>query len=213
MAGAVSRWLGSVEDLPEIAQRLLRVQIEHDTAINVIGRYDSEETLFYCDPPYPHDSRGDSNAYKYEMTDDEHRELASVLHKAKGKVALSSYQCDLMDELYGDWQAIEGPTKLVHSVKQPRTEVLWVNYEISNLDKYRGGSKIEWQVLDEIGGVEIAVLDCLSFLRHFLHLFHRLRLEFLEAYQGFVLAEPESAVSQPLKEAFLALRQAAESLE
>jgi DNA adenine methylase len=31
--------------------------------------------------------------------------------------------------------------------------------------------------------------------------------------QELVLAEPESAVSQPLKEAFLALRQAAESGE
>lgn len=58
MAGAVSRWLGSVEGLEWIASRLLRVQIEHDLAINVIRRYDSPETLFYCDPPYPHDSRG-----------------------------------------------------------------------------------------------------------------------------------------------------------
>ncbi|GET36892.1 hypothetical protein [Microseira wollei] len=63
------------------------------------------------------------------------------------------------------------------------------------------------------GGVEVVILDCLSFLRHFLHLFHRLRMQFLEAYQTLVLAEPESAVSQPLKEAFLALRQAAESVE
>ncbi len=69
MAGAVSRWLGSVEGLAEIAQRLLRVQIEHAPAIEVIQRYDSEETLFYLDPPYPHDSRGDSKAYAYEMTD------------------------------------------------------------------------------------------------------------------------------------------------
>ncbi len=150
MAGAVSRWLGSVEALPEIAQRLLRVQIENDTAIKVINRYDSEETLFYCDPPYPHDSRGDSNAYRYEMTDDEHRKLAETLHRVKGKVALSSYQCNLMDELYYDWQAVEGPTKLVHSVKQPRTEVLWVNYEISNLNKHKSGSKVEeWQVLQK----------------------------------------------------------------
>ena len=78
MAGAVSRWLGSVETLPEIAQRLLRVQIEHSPAIEVIQRYDSEETLFYCDPPYLHESRGDRNAYKYEMTDDEHKELARM---------------------------------------------------------------------------------------------------------------------------------------
>lgn len=60
-------------------------------------------------------------------------------------------------------------------------------------------------------GVEFTVLDCLSFLKHFLYLFYRLRLKYLEAYQEFVLNEPESAVSQPLKEAFLAMRQAAES--
>jgi hypothetical protein len=64
---------------------------------------------------------------------------------------------------------------------------------------------------DQTGGIEIVVLDCISFIRHFLHFFHRLRPQFLEAYQQLMLAEPDSAVSQPLKEAFLALRQAAES--
>lgn len=66
---------------------------------------------------------------------------------------------------------------------------------------------------EKTGGVEIVILDCIGFLRHFLHLFHRLRMEFVEAYQILLLAEPDSAVSQPLKEAFLALRQAAESGE
>ncbi len=60
------------------------------------------------------------------------------------------------------------------------------------------------------GGIEFAILDCLQFLRHFLHLFHRLRIEFLDTYQRLVLNEPESAVSQPLKEAFLTLRRQAE---
>ena len=129
MAGAVSRWLGSVDRLPEIAQRLLRVQIENCPAIDVIQRYDSKETLFYCDPPYPHSSRGDSNAYGYEMNDDEHRELAKVLHRVEGKVALSSYRCRLMEELYGDWYCIEEQTKNCHSVKSPRIEILWVNYD------------------------------------------------------------------------------------
>lgn len=46
-----------------------------------------------------------------------------------------------------------------------------------------------------------------------MHLFHRLRMQFIEAYQKLILAEPDSAVSQPLKEAFLVLRQAAESIE
>ena len=63
----------------------------------------------------------------------------------------------------------------------------------------------------ETAGIEFVILDCIGFLRHFLHLFHRLRLEFLECYQELLLDEPESAVRQPLKESFLALRQAAES--
>ncbi|MDT5158558.1 MAG: adenine methylase [Acidobacteriota bacterium] len=130
MAGAVSRWLGAVEDLPLIAQRLLRVQIENAPAVEVIKRYDNEETFFYCDPPYPHGSRGDANAYANEMTDDHHRELAEILRNVKGKVALSSYDCPLMDELYSDWQRVESKEKIIHSVKTTRKEVLWINYEL-----------------------------------------------------------------------------------
>lgn len=66
---------------------------------------------------------------------------------------------------------------------------------------------------EELGGVEIVVLDCLGFLRHHLHFFHRSRQQFLDAYQQLLLAEPDSAVRQPLKEVFLTLRQAAESAE
>ena len=66
---------------------------------------------------------------------------------------------------------------------------------------------------EETGGTEIAILDCIDFLRHFLHLFHRIRVDFINAYQNLVMNEPDSAVSQTLKEAFLALRQAAESGE
>jgi DNA adenine methylase len=128
MSGAVSRWLGSIEGLPPIAERLLRVQIENRTAIEVIERYDSEGTLFYCDPPYPHETRGDSRAYQFEMTTEEHIELARVLRQLKGKVAISSYRCELMDELYGGWRCVEATEKNCHSVKQPRREALWTNY-------------------------------------------------------------------------------------
>lgn len=129
MAGAVSRWLGAVEDLALIAQRLLRVQIEHGQAIDIIRRYDSPETLYYCDPPYPHDSRTDNNAYAYEMTDDEHIQLAEVLRNVQGKVALSSYRCELMDKLYDGWYFIEGSEKQIPSSKAIRREILWTNYE------------------------------------------------------------------------------------
>ena len=128
MAGAVSRWLGSVEGLEYIVSRLLRVQIESDDALNVIKRYDSSETLFYCDPPYLHSSRGDKNAYKYEMSDLTHVTLAEILKNVKGKVAISGYRCELMDELYKDWKMHVAKTKKALSIKSNRTEILWTNY-------------------------------------------------------------------------------------
>lgn len=127
MSGAVSRWIGSVQSLSDISSRLLRVQIENDNAIAVIKRYDDPNTLFYCDPPYPHESRKDAKAYKYEMTDKEHIMLADILNNVQGKVAISGYRCDIMDSLYIGWRCVEA-RKICHSVKQPRVEALWMNY-------------------------------------------------------------------------------------
>lgn len=130
MSGVVSRWLGSVEQLPYIAERLLRVQIENRPALEMINLYDDKQTLFYCDPPYVHGTRGDAKAYGFEMTDYEHRQLAKCLHRINGRAALSGYRGSLYDELYADWQRIDAPAKLCHSIKKERVEALWVNYEV-----------------------------------------------------------------------------------
>jgi DNA adenine methylase len=131
MSGVISRWLGGIEDLPHIAERLLRVQIENRPAIHVIRLYDSPETLFYCDPPYVHQTRGDAKAYGYEMTNQEHSELAKVLNAVRGKVAISNYQCDLMDRLYSPpkWHKIVSEARTNHATKGTRVEVLWTNYD------------------------------------------------------------------------------------
>lgn len=65
--------------------------------------------------------------------------------------------------------------------------------------------------LYELTAIEFAVLDCIGFIRHYLHFFHRTRIAFLNIYQELVLNQPTSSVSQPLKEVFLALRRAAEA--
>lgn len=128
MSGVISRWLGSVEALPSIALRLLRVQIENRPALEAIKLYDDTSTLFYCDPPYVHEARGDKKAYGFEMRDYEHRALAQILNEVKGKAAISGYKCNLMDELYQGWRVVEAPPKYCHSVKKIRTEALWMNY-------------------------------------------------------------------------------------
>jgi DNA adenine methylase len=128
MAGALSRWWGGIEGLPDIALRLTRVQIENRRALKLIEKADGPETLFYCDPPYANESRGDKQAYGFEMSDSEHRKLAEALHRCVGKVAISGYRGALMDELYAGWQRHEQAVT-AHSVKAQRTEVLWMNYQ------------------------------------------------------------------------------------
>ena len=128
MSGAVSRWLNKIDGLDEIVQRLRRVQIENRPAADIIRLYDSSGTLFYLDPPYPHDSRKDSKAYGYEMKNSDHEYLAEILHSIKGKAAISGYRGTLMDKLYKDWRRIDAPEKQAHSCKDLRQESLWVNF-------------------------------------------------------------------------------------
>ncbi len=128
MSGVVSRWLGSVEHLPEIALRLLRVQIENRTWQEIISIYDDLDALFYCDPPYPHESRGDSKAYGFEMSDNDHEEFADTLRCVKGRVVISGYRCKLYDRLFKGWNRVEAPAKKCHSVKKIRQEVIWRNF-------------------------------------------------------------------------------------
>ena len=131
MSGVVSRWLGGVGALDDIAQRLLRVQIENRPAVDVIQLYDSPTTLFYCDPPYLHATRGDVKAYGFEMDEGQHREFAEVVNACSGMVAVSGYDHPLMDKLFepGKWFKTLGARKTIHSTKGTRQEVLWTNYD------------------------------------------------------------------------------------
>ena len=131
MSGVVSRWLGGVGALDDIAQRLMRVQIENRPAVDVIRLYDSPKTLFYCDPPYLHATRGDVKSYGFEMDEEQHREFAEVVNVCSGMVAVSGYGHPLMDKLFepGKWFKTLGARKTIHSTKGTRQEVLWTNYD------------------------------------------------------------------------------------
>lgn len=160
MSGIVSRFLGGVEALPGIAARLLRVQVENRPAVEVIRLYDSPGTLFYCDPPYIHDTRGDSKAYRYEMTDADHAALARVLNGVVGLVALSNYDCELMERLYpaGRWHKTVQPERTNHATKGKRAEVLWTNYDPANppdvRDAPRGrAAEISDESAEDAGGL------------------------------------------------------------
>ena len=136
MSGVISRWLGGIRQLEFIAERLLRVQIENRPATELIRLYDAENTLFYCDPPYVHETRGDAKAYGHEMDTKQHKELSKILNNVSGRVAISNYECELMDDLYPlpKWIKHYGSKKTIHSTKDKRQEILWVNYDVDKSD-------------------------------------------------------------------------------
>lgn len=121
-------WANYPSHIPRFVERLRGVVIENRNALDVVRRHDSPSTLFYLDPPYPHCTRNmrRGNAmYAFEMTDDDHANLACLLHQIQGMVIISGYECPLYQELFGAWShykrehVIDGGNK--------RLESIWLN--------------------------------------------------------------------------------------
>lgn len=128
MNGNVSEWLSAVDGLPDIHTRLRVVLIENIPAVDLIRREDAPGTLFYCDPPYLHESRKATAAYAFEMTGVDHQELLDVLRQCKGKVMLSGYPSELYDRTLADWNRhmFNLPNNAANGKEKKReTEVLW----------------------------------------------------------------------------------------
>ncbi len=131
MNGNVSEWLSAVDGLPEVHARLRRVLIENMPAVDLIRREDAPFTLFYCDPPYLHETRKATEAYAFEMTEADHQELLDVLRQCKGKVMLSGYPSKLYDDVLAGWtrHTFDLANHAANGKEKRReTEVVWCNF-------------------------------------------------------------------------------------
>jgi DNA adenine methylase len=142
-AGAASDLLSWPAAVPAFCERLRGVSIERQDALYLMARLDGPGTLFYVDPPYPLSTRGNARGvrqkYEQELTDDDHRRLAVVLHDLDGMVVLSGYPCDLYDlELFAGWERHE--RQALADGARKRTEVVWINPACAAaLHRSRGG--------------------------------------------------------------------------
>lgn len=123
-------WQNWPSQIPAFVARLRGVIVENRDALEVILQQDSERTLFYVDPPYPHGTRArrghaDLKLYPYEMTDADHRRLGKVLTRVAGMVVLSGYACEMYERIYAGWRRVE--VAALADGARPRTEVLWIN--------------------------------------------------------------------------------------
>ena len=122
-------WASYPTHLSAIIKRLKGVVIENRDAIEVMKQHDSEKTLHYVDPPYVSTTRDKGSDYVYEMSEQDHVNLAEFLHTLKGHVVLSGYRCDLYDHLYQKWQRVD--RKAFADGASPRVESLWVSHELN----------------------------------------------------------------------------------
>lgn len=102
-------WQNRKTSLLEASERLQSVIIENMPALKLCRLLDTQDTLFYLDPPYPFEVRGKNlKMYKHELPPAEHKELISWCLSAKGKVMLSSYRNPLYDTLLDEgWSLSE----------------------------------------------------------------------------------------------------------
>jgi DNA adenine methylase len=125
-----AEFAGVPNALQEITQRLRGVLIEQRNAFELIGAFDAADTLFFVDPPYVTDTRNSGGKYyAHEMDDREHRILAHILKRVKGKVILCGYPSSLYDGLYADWRRDScGAIAAGQKGGTKRTEVIWMNF-------------------------------------------------------------------------------------
>lgn len=128
-------------NMERFAKKLRATHVACEDSLRCIERWDSPQTLFYCDPPYVNTDQGYSKGYTQEDFD----KLLEALKNAQGSVLLSCYHNDAVPS---EWERFNFNAVMtaVHKKEAPkeRTEVVWrkwnsvpVSAEVSKL--YRSG--------------------------------------------------------------------------
>lgn len=118
-------WNYLPESICEACKRLKEAQIENIDAIELIRRYNNENTLIYCDPPYLQSLRK-KNMYAHEISNEYHINLLEVLKESKSKIVLSGYDNELYNKVLSEWRTDTKQTTAQMGLH--RTEKLWMNF-------------------------------------------------------------------------------------
>ncbi len=130
--GDVNAWSNSIKNLPIISNRIKNIDIKCESAIDSLSRtLNNINSLIYLDPPYLYSTRTTKNAYKYEMSEEDHNNFLDLVLIHKGKVLISGYMSDLYKNKLNGWN-ISTKSIVNHAsqtkVKKIKEEVIWKNY-------------------------------------------------------------------------------------
>lgn len=123
-------WCNLPEKIMQAAERLRGVQIENRPAADLIPRFNYENVLIYCDPPYMLNTRH-GKQYRHEMDARDHECLLALLLAHKGLVVISGYETELYNNMLAGWRRYE--TTAYSQTCSKKKEVLWMNFEPTNV--------------------------------------------------------------------------------
>jgi len=130
MGKSVSSYLGAVDRLPELHQRMSKVAILNRNAIDLIQDYSKPEAFLMMDPPYEHSTRG-ATRYKVDMDRDIQIKFLEAVKDNKAQCMICGYDNDLYNEMLGDrWHRTDFTVNNSDAGGNMRTKVesVWRNY-------------------------------------------------------------------------------------
>ena len=125
-AYAAKDWCQLPERIMQAAERLRGVQIENQSAMELIPKFNYPNVLIYADPPYVLRTR-QGKQYRCELSEEEHEELLEILLSHRGPVLLSGYENDLYHSRLKGWYREE--REVYTQAVSKSSEVVWMNFE------------------------------------------------------------------------------------
>ena len=128
----------SISNLKDLSDFFKGISIDNIDYWDLMQKYDSENTLFYCDPPYLAQcgSKASSEGYFNSFSFEDHKLFLDRIKTLKGKVCVSHYKVDLYDSELSDWRKVYFERKITtvkvkDGGKSPvATEGIYCNYEL-----------------------------------------------------------------------------------
>lgn len=121
-------WSHFPDHINSFTERLRGVVIENKDYRDIFKQQDTPDTLFFLDPPYVHDTRNIERAnacYAFEMTDQDHIDMANAAKALRGGMVISGYPSELYNDIFKDWVRVD--RKALADGAAPRIECLWLN--------------------------------------------------------------------------------------
>lgn len=132
IGGTACKWGGITDTIDLAAQRLRGsttnlVQIEHMDAFQLIERYNNPDVLMYLDPPYVRSTRKSGKLYRYEMDDEQQKQLMELITESKAKIIISGYDSNLYNTALQGWY--KDSTYCQTTSTALAQEVIWQNFK------------------------------------------------------------------------------------